>query len=145
MARFSGDLEQGIIKNMEKMQGGSKAVMRRMVEAGADVALRNMRSNMRGSFKTTRSLEEGLGKTRVYDTPSDDGIAVKVGFRGYSSKHRTGKFKSTGVPVPLIASARDRGSRRGERARPFFRKSFNKSEITAAMKAVEPKLWEGMD
>lgn len=143
MAKFSGDLENGIIRNMERMAGGSERVMRQMVEAGADVALRDMRSNMRSSFKTTRSLEEGLGKTRVYKTPSDDGVAVKVGFSGYS-RHRRGKFKSTGVPVPLIASARDRGSRRGEMARPFFRKSFNKGKIMAAMKAVEPQLWEGM-
>lgn len=145
MARFSGDLENGIIRNMEKMAGGSKAVMRRMVDAGADVALRNMRSNMRSSFKTTRSLEQGLGKTRVYDTPSDDGVAVKVGFRGYSQHRRTGKFKSSGVPIPLIASARDRGSIRGEKAKPFFRKSFNKAQITAAMKTIEPQLWEGME
>jgi hypothetical protein len=143
MARFSGDLDNGIISQMEKIEGGSKAVMRRMVEAGADVVLRNMRSNMRSSFKTTRSLEEGLGKTKVYDTPSDDGVSVKVGFSGYSGSRRTGKFKPTGVPVPLIASARDRGSRRGEARKPFFKKSFNKAQIEAAMKAIEPDLWKG--
>lgn len=143
MARFSADIDNGIIKAMEGMTLNSDKVLGEMVEAGADVVLRNVRSNMRGSFKTTRSLEAGLGKTRVYKTPSDDGIAVKVGFRGYSATHKTKKFNS-GVPVPLIATAREKGTSRGESRKPFFRKSFNKSAIEAEMRRVEPKLFEGV-
>jgi hypothetical protein len=142
MARFSGDIEQGILGVMQKMEGGSEKIMAQMVEAGADVALRNIRGNMRSSFKTTRSLEAGLGKTRVYKTRSDDGINVKVGFRGYSPYNRTRTF-SSGVPIPLIAIAREKGTRRGIKAKPFFKKSFNKAQIEAAMRAIEPKLWEG--
>jgi hypothetical protein len=146
MARFKADVDNTIMKSMENLRLNSEVVFGEMVNAGADTVLRNMRSNMRSSFKTTRSLEAGLGKTRVYKTPSDDGVNVKVGFRGYSPLHKgTGRMKGNGVPIPLIASARDRGSRHGESAKPFFRKSFNKSTIQGAMTAVEPKLFKGVE
>lgn len=141
MARFQADIDNGILQSMERMERGSEAVMGEMVNAGADTVLRNIRANMRSSFKSTRSLEQGLGKTRTYKTPSTDGIAVKVGFRGYSPTRKTKRFNS-GVPIPLIAIAREKGTKRGEAKKPFFRKSFNKSAITASMKQVEPKLFK---
>lgn len=141
MARFNADLDNGVIQAMEALGKKAPEVMEAMVEAGGEVAYRNVRANMRSSFKTTRSLEKGLRKTRVFKTPSDDGIAVKIGFSGYSD-HKSGKF-GNGVPVPLIATAREKGTKHGEARKPFFKKSFNKSEITAAMQAVEPKLFEG--
>ncbi len=145
MARFNGDIDNGIMQNMDALRLNSEVVFGEMVTAGADTALRQLRSNMRASFKTTRSLEVGLGKTKVFKTPSDDGIAVKVGFRGYSPYHKgTGRMSGNGVPIPLIAAARDRGSRRGERKKSFFKKSFNKSAIEASMKAVEPQLFKGV-
>lgn len=146
MARFNGDVDNTILKSMEALQLNSDVVFGEMVTAGADVALRNVRSNMRASFKTTRSLEAGLGKTKVFKTPSDGGIAVKVGFRGYSPFHKgTGRHSGNGVPIPLIASARDRGSKHGERKKSFFRKSFNNAAISAAMTAIEPKLFKGVE
>jgi hypothetical protein len=135
MARFDVEVGNDLLHQIEKLEGKSDDVFGQMVDAGADVVLRNMRSNMRASFKTTRSLEQGLKKTRVYKTPSDGGVAVKVLFSGYNDK---------GVAIPLIASARDRGTKRGEAKRPFFRKSFNKSAIEGAMRRVEPRLFEGM-
>lgn len=135
MARFDVEVGNDIVHEMERLQLDAPQVFGQMVDAGADVVLRNMRSNMRASFKTTRSLEQGLKKTRVYKTPSDDGVAVKVGFSGYNDK---------GVPVPLIASARDRGTKRGEAKRPFFRKSFDKTAIEGAMRRIEPRLFKGL-
>lgn len=136
MARFQVDIDNGMLKAMEKMERGAPKIMEEMVSAGADVVERNVRSNMRASFKSTRSLERGLIRTRVFKTPSDDGIAVKVGFAGYDS---------TGVPIPLIAGAREKGTKRGEAKKPFFRKSFNKAQINSAMQKVEPKLYEGVN
>lgn len=135
MARFNAELGNDILVGIQNMEKKADKVMGEMVEAGADVALRNVRANMRSSFKTTRSLEQGLGKTRVYKTPSDDGINVKVGFRGYNDRD---------VAVPLIAIAREKGTKRGERRKPFFKKAFNKSAIESAMKRIEPKLFEGV-
>ncbi len=144
MAKFDYDVDNGILKNIENMGRKAPEVIERMVDAGADAVLRNVRANMRSSYKSTRSLEAGLGKTKPFKTPSTDGIAVKVGFRGYSPTSRTKKF-SNGVPVPLIAIAREKGTKRGERAKPFFKKSFNRSMIEAEMRKVEPKLFEGMN
>jgi hypothetical protein len=143
MARFDAEVGNDLLHGLEKLQLESRVVFGEMVTAGADVALRNIRSNMRSSFKSSRSLEAGLGKTRVFDTPSDQGIAVKVGFRGYSPTHKTKKF-SSGVPIPLIAVSREKGTKRGEAKKPFFKKSFNKSAIEAEMKRIEPKLFKGL-
>lgn len=143
MAKFDAEMNNSIMKDMANLELDSTVVFGEMVQAGADVVLRNIRSNMRGSYKSTRSLEAGLGKTRTYKTPTTDGIAVKVGFRGYSPFRRTRTF-AKGVPIPLIASARERGTKRGERAKPFFKRSFNKSAIEAEMKKVEPKLFKGL-
>ncbi len=143
MAKFNAEVGLEILDGLERMGRKSDQVFGEMVERGADAVLRNIRSNMRGSYKSTRSLEAGLGKTRVYKTPSDDGVAVKVGFRGYSPIHKSKRFNS-GVPVPLIAIAREKGTKRGEARKPFFRKSFNRSQIEAEMKKVEPKLFEGV-
>ena len=143
MAKFDAEIDNSIMQNMERLQLKSSDVFGEMVKAGADVVLRNIRSNMRSSFKSVRSLEAGLGATKVYKTPSDDGVNIKVGFRGYSPNHKTRKFNS-GVPIPLIAIAREKGTKRGEATKPFFRKSFSKSAIEAEMKRVEPKLFEGI-
>jgi hypothetical protein len=143
MARFDAEIPAELMQGLENLEKSAPVVFGEMVTAGADTVLRNIRSNMRASFKSTRSLEAGLGKTRVYKTPSDDGVAVKVGFRGYSPTHKTKKFNS-GVPIPLIAIAREKGTKRGEARKPFFRKSFNKGAIEAEMKRVEPKLFKGL-
>lgn len=143
MAKFEGEFGLELMQKFDKMGKDSERVFGEMVNRGADAVLRNIRSNMRGSFKSNRSLEAGLGKTKTYKTPSSDGIAVKVGFRGYSPTRRTKRF-SSGVPVPLIAIAREKGTKRGEARKPFFKKSFNKQQIEAEMKRVEPKLFEGV-
>jgi hypothetical protein len=146
MARFDGDMEQSIMKDIDKLELNSDVVFGKMVNAGADAVLRNVRSNMRASFKSTRSLEVGLGKTKVYKTPSDGGVAVKVGFRGYSPYRKgTGRNKAyAGQPIPLIAVAREKGTRRGEARKAFLFKSFNKGTIEGEMKAVEPRLFDGV-
>lgn len=135
MARFNAELGNDLMIGIERMGRNAEKVMGEMVDAGANAVMRNVRSNMRSSYKSTRSLERGLRKTRVYKTPSDDGIAVKVGFFGYNAK---------GTAVPLIATAREKGTKRGEQAKPFFKRSFNRSQIQAEMARVEPKLYEGM-
>ncbi len=146
MARFNGDMDNTIMKDIERLELNSDVVFGKMVTAGADAVLRNIRSNMRSSFKSTRSLEAGLGKTKVYRTKSDDGVAVKVGFRGYSPYRKgTGRNKVYGgQPIPIMAVGREKGTSRGEARKAFLFKSFNKAVIEGEMKAVEPRLFEGV-
>jgi hypothetical protein len=134
VAKFNAELPNDLIKEFEDLGTNCTEMFGEMVEAGAETVYANVRGNMTRAFKDTASLEKGLKKTRVYKTPSDDGVNVKVGFYGYNSK---------GVPIPLIAMAREYGTSSGERKKPFFRKSFKKTEIEQAMLQVQENYIEG--
>lgn len=146
MAKFDAEIPVELMNSLQGLELNAEKFMGDMVNAGGDVVLRNVRSNMRSSYRTTRSLEQGLHKTRVYKTPSSDGIAVKVGFSGYSSTRKgTGRNKQYGgQPIPLVAWAREKGTSRGELRKPFFRKSFNKGQIEQAMRQVEDRILSKM-
>lgn len=125
MAGFNIELPNELIKNFNDIANNSEKMFGEMTQAGAEIVYKNVKANMKSSFKDTRSLEKGLKITKVYKTKSDDGINTKVGFYGY---------KDDGTPIPLIALAREFGTSKGEKKKPFFRKSFNnKEEITNAM------------
>jgi hypothetical protein len=94
-------------------------------------------------FESTDSLEKGLKMTKVYKTPSDDGINVHIGFYGYVPNSPKTKRHPYGTPIPLIAMAREFGTSRGEAKKPFFRKSFKKTEIEQAMMQVQDKYIKG--
>ena len=138
MARFKSELPNDLIKVFEDLETNCDEIFGEMCEAGAKVVYNNVISNMKKAFKSTRSLEKGLKITKVYKTPSDDGINVHVGFYGYNEK---------GVPIPLIAQAREYGTSRNgkehEPKKPFFRKSFKKKDIEQAMQAVQDKYIKG--
>ena len=138
MARFKSELPNDLIKVFEDLETNCDDIFGEMCEAGAKVVYNNVISNMKKAFKSTRSLEKGLKITRVYKTPSDDGINVHVGFYGYNED---------GVPIPLIAQAREYGTSRNgkehEPKKPFFRKSFKKKDIEQAMQAVQDKYIKG--
>jgi len=129
MAGFNIELPNELIKNFNDIANNSEKMFGEMTQAGAEIVYKNVKANMKSSFKDTRSLEKGLKITKVYKTKSDDGINTKVGFYGY---------KDDGTPIPLIALAREFGTSKGEKKKPFFRKSFNnKEEITNAMLKVQ--------
>ena len=127
MAKFQSELPYELMKVFEDLEKDCGKMFGEMCNAGAGVVYGNVRSNMHKAFKSTKSLEKGLKRTKVYETPSDDGINVHVGFYGYTED---------GVPIPLIAQAREYGTSRGEAKKPFFRKSFKKKDIEQAMQKV---------
>ena len=130
MARFDSELPRELLKQFEDLNTNCEDIFGEMVQAGGEVVLGLVKANMGKVFKSTDSLYQGLKKTRVYKTPSDDGINVHIGFYGYNDK---------GVPIPLIANAREYGTSRGEAKKPFFRKSFKKKDIESAMLKVQKK------
>ena len=134
MAKFQSELPNDLIKVFEDLETNCDEMLGEMCEAGAEVVYNNALSNMKKAFKSTRSLEKGLKVTKVYKTPSDDGINVHVGFYGYTED---------GVPIPLIAQAREYGTSKGEEKKPFFRKSFKKAQIEEAMQKVQDKYIKG--
>lgn len=138
MARFSQELPNDVLRELQTRDKDTPKMMSEMVTAGGQTVLANVRANIGRSFDSTRSLLQGLKMTRVYKTPSDNGTNVKIGFYGYSRTRRSKKYPQ-GIPIPLIAAAREYGTSSGETARPFFRRSFKKSEIDGKMKAVHDR------
>ena len=111
--------------------------MGQMLEAGGKVVFNRAEGNIARSFANSAPVRAGLRLTRVYHN-SDDGISIKVGFFGFYKGHKSRKYPG-GVPIALIASAREYGTKSGEAAKPFFRKSFNRAAINAAMQSVHDK------
>lgn len=130
MARFNAEIPKELIDQLNELEKSN--MFERMVDAGADVVMENVKSNMKGVFKNTQNLEKCLIKSKVYYTRVDDAINNKVAFYGYF-KNEQGKE----VPAPLVVMAREYGTSRGEAKKPFFRRSFNKQQITSAMLKVQ--------
>lgn len=134
MAKFQSELPNDLIKQLEEINTKSDKIFGEMVEEGGKVVYKLVKSNMTKSFKSTKSLDKGLKITKVYKTESDDGINIHIGFYGYNDE---------GVPIPLIAMAREYGTSKGEKKKPFLRKSFKKKEIEQAMMRVQDKYIKG--
>lgn len=130
MARFSAEIPKDLIDQLNELEKSD--MFERMVDAGADVVMENVKRNMKGVFKNTQNLEKCLIKSKVYHTRADDAINDKVAFYGYFINEQ-GKE----VPAPLVVMAREYGTSRGEAKKPFFRRSFNKQQITAEMLKVQ--------
>ena len=131
MAGFNVELPNELIKSFQELEANTEEMLSDMTRAGAEVVYKQVKSNMKSSFKSTESLEKGLKITKSYRTPSDDGINTKVGFYGYDED---------GIPIPLKALAREYGTSRGEKKKPFFIKALRQeSAITNAMKKAQDK------
>ena len=138
MAKFQGEVPSEIMKMFEDLETNCENIFGEMCKAGAETVYNKVQSNMGKAFADTKTLEKGLKITKVYKTPSDDGINVHIGFYGYNTDKKTKKHPN-GVPIPLIAMAREYGPSSGEAKKPFFRKSFKKKDIEQAMKQVQDK------
>ena len=138
MAKFKAELPNDLMKVFEDLETNSYTIFGEMCKAGAEVVYQKVCSNIGNAFKSTASLLKGLKITKVYETSSDDGINVHIGFYGYDASKKT-KAYPNGVPIPLIAMAREYGTSSGEDKYPFLRKSFARKDIEQAMLAVQEK------
>ena len=138
MAKFQGEVPNELMKMFEDLETNCENIFGEMCKAGAETVYSKVQNNMEKAFADTKTLEKGLKITKVYKTPSDDGINVHIGFYGYNTDKKTKKHPN-GVPIPLIAMAREYGTSSGEAKKPFFRKSFKKKDIEQAMKRVQDK------
>ena len=138
MAKFKSEVPNDLMKVFEDLETNCEEMFGEMCKAGSQVVYNNVMANMKKVFKSTKSLEKGLKITKVYKTPSDDGINVHIGFYGYNED---------GIPIPLIAQAREYGTSRNgkeaEQKKPFFRKSFKKKQIEQAMQEVQDRYIKG--
>lgn len=141
MAKFKAELPNDLIKVFDELETDAPIMMGEMCKAGATVVYNKVVSGLGRAFENAGSLLNGLKVTKVYETPSDDGINVHIGFYGYDGEPT--KQYPKGTPIPLKAMAREYGTSRGEKKVPFFRKSFSKKDIEQAMKEVQDRYIKG--
>jgi hypothetical protein len=134
VANFKAELPKDIISQFESLETNTPEMLGEMVKAGAEVALSNIKAKMPQALRAGLT-DNNIGLTRVYKTPSDDGINCEAMIWGYF-KNKNG----VETPAPLVANMFEYGSsKRNYPRQPFFRSSFNKSQITAAMLRVQEK------
>jgi len=142
VAKFNAELPNDLIKVFDELETNAPMMMGEMCKAGATVVYNKVVSGLGRAFKRTETLLKGLKITKVYETPSDGGINVHIGFYGYDAESAS-KAYPKGKPIPLIAMAREYGTSSGEKKKPFFRKAFSKNEIEHAMMEVQNRYIEG--
>lgn len=144
MAKFNAELPNDLMNVFEELETNVPEMMGEMCKAGAEVVYKKVVANMGKVFARSATLVKGLKITKVYKTPTDDGINVHIGFYGYDTS-KASKAYPKGKPIPLIAMAREYGTSSGEKKMPFFRKSFAKKDIEQAMMEVQNRYIKGDD
>ena len=137
MAKFVMQLPTEILKDIEYINGNSDKIFGEMTQAGANVTIKNIRSNIPKSFVDS-DIMDCLKITRIYKTPTDQGINTKVGFFGYFTNK-----KGVKTPAPLVANVFEYGSSKFTK-QPFFRRSFKKAQIEKAMLEAQRKYSKGL-
>ena len=137
MAKFVMQLPTEILKDIEYINGNSDKIFGEMTKAGAEVTIKNVKSNIPKSFIDS-NIMDCLKITKVYKTPSDQGINTKVGFFGYFINHLGKK-----TPAPLVANVFEYGSSKFTK-QPFFRRSFKKAQIEKAMIEAQKEFSKGL-
>ena len=132
MARFEMELPTELLSVFSTLEKNESKMLKEMTKAGANVVLKNIKSNVPRSFHGS-NIMKCLKVTKAYETPSDGGINTKVAFYGYFV-NKQGKT----VPAPLVCNVFEFG-RSNRQKRPFLRKSFNNAEIEKAMLKVQKK------
>lgn len=137
MAKFELQLPDDILKDIQKINDNVETIFKGMTHAGAEVALNNVKANLPTSLQNSEFANH-VFLSKDYNTPSDDGVATKVMISGYFINHNGVK-----TPAPLVANVFEYGSTKFAK-QPFFRKSFKKSQIEAAMYKAQKELSGGL-
>lgn len=139
MAKFTVDIDESVLKDIQYIDKDFERIFGGMTQAGAEVVYKNVISALPESLKSS-GFSSHVKLSKVYRTPSDDGINTKVMITGYF-KNKEGKK----TPAPLVANMFEYGSSKKKYPKhPFFRKSFKKSQIMKAMKEAQKNLSGGL-
>lgn len=139
MAKLAIDIDDSVLKDISYIDKQFDHIFGGMTKAGAEVVYKNVIANLPESLKSS-GFSSHVKLSRVYKTPSDDGINTKVMITGYFINKDGRK-----TPAPLVANMFEYGSdKRNYPKQPFFRKSFKKSQIMKAMEDAQKKLSGGL-
>ena len=139
MAKFTANIDDSVLKDISYIDKQFDHIFGGMTQAGAEVVYKNVISSLPEALKSS-GFTKNVKLSRVYKTPSDDGINTKVMITGYF-KNNEGKK----TPAPLVANMFEYGSDKKKYPKhPFFRKSFKKSQIMKAMEDAQKQLSGGL-
>ena len=137
MARYEMQLPEDVLKDIEFLDNNSEKIFGEMTKAGAEVTIKNVRSNIPPNFANSEIMN-CLKITKIYKTPSDSGINTKVMFAGYFTNE-----KGVKTPAELVCNVFEYGTSKFTK-RPFFRKSFKKAQIEKAMLNAQEQYSKGI-
>ena len=137
MAKFEMVVPNDVLKDLDYLTNNSEKIFGEMTKAGAEVVYQNVKSNVPSTFKNSKIMD-CLTITKIYKTPTDDGINTKVAFYGYfeNKNHKI-------VPAPLVCNVIEYGSTTVSK-KPFMRRSFKKAQIEKAMLEAQKNLSKGL-
>ena len=135
MARYKLELPTELMKSFKYLDENTEKMIGEMCHAGAEIVKEQAWMNMPQSLKKAVVDGNNLITSRIYKTPSDDGINCQCMIVGYFTNENGQK-----TPAPLVANMFEYGSSsRKYPKHPFFRKAFRKAQIEKAMLAVQKK------
>lgn len=139
MAKLVMDIDDSVLKDISYIDKQFDHIFGGMTKAGAEVVYKNVISALPEPLRSS-GFSSHVKLSKVYKTPSDDGINTKVMITGYFINKDGRK-----TPAPLVANMFEYGSdKRNYPKQPFFRKSFKKSQIMKAMEEAQKKLSGGL-
>ena len=139
MAKFTTNIDDSVLKDISYIDKEFDHIFGGMTKAGAEVVYKNVIASLPGGLKSS-GFSSHVKLSRVYKTPSDDGINTKVMITGYFINKDGRK-----TPAPLVANMFEYGSsKKNYPKHPFFRKSFKKAQIMQAMEEAQKKLSGGL-
>lgn len=139
MAKFTSDIDDSVLKDISYIDKQFDHIFGGMTKAGAEVVYKNVISALPESLRSS-GFSSHVKLSRVYKTPSDDGINTKVMITGYFINKDGRK-----TPAPLVANMFEYGSsKKNYPKHPFFRKSFKRSQIMKAMEEAQKNLSGGL-
>ena len=135
MARYRLELPTELMQTFKNLDANTEKMLGEMCQAGAEVVKETTWMNMPRGLRDAISVNDNLITSRVYKTPSDDGINCQCMIVGYFINEDGER-----TPAPLVANMFEYGSAlRKYLKHPFFRKSFRKAQIERAMLEVQKK------
>lgn len=139
MAKLVVDIDDSVLKDISYIDKQFDHIFGGMTKAGAEVVYKNVISALPESLRSS-GFSSHVKLSKVYKTPSDDGINTKVMITGYFINKDGRK-----TPAPLVANMFEYGSdKRKYPKHLFFRKSFKKSQIMKAMEEAQKSLSGGL-
>ena len=139
MAKIIVDIDDSVLKDISYIDKQFDHIFGGMTKAGAEVVYKNVISALPESLRSS-GFSSHVKLSKVYKTPSDDGINTKVMITGYFINKDGRK-----TPAPLVANMFEYGSsKKNYPKQPFFRKSFKRSQIKKAMEEAQKSLSGGL-